>query len=262
VIELAARKIPRYTDALDTLKENLTTLEAALQIAFANRARLVYASTSDVYGKSRDLPFTEAGDLCLGPSTSRRWAYAVSKIFGEHLILAHADRYGLESVIVRLFGSYGPRNRLDWWGGPQGVFIDCLANGRAVPIHGDGNQTRSFTFVHDTACGVVMAAEKKQGTGQIINIGSAEEITVLDLARLIQQLCSETTQLEIDWIAYEELGKNYEDVRRRVPDQTKAQELLGFLPQTSLRTGLERTIEWYRSLSPELKALYGARSMA
>ncbi len=249
VAHLAAFKIPRYGNAIDTLLINSEGSRNVLQVAVENQARFLLASTSDVYGKNPAIPFSEESDSVLGSSKVARWSYAVSKLFDEHLALAYSDTYGIPVNIVRIFGSYGPRQNLTWWGGPQSVFISAILAGESIPIHGDGRQTRSFTYVSDTVAGLAAVLESPIH-GEIFNIGATVEITIADLARLIHQLSGIEHPLRLDFIPYNEIsGKRYEDVRRRVPDTTKAKTLLGFEARVALREGLERTIAWQRALA-------------
>ncbi len=249
VAHLAAFKIPRYGNAIDTLLINSEGSRNALQVAVDNQAKFLLASTSDVYGKNPNIPFSEESDSVIGSSKVARWSYAVSKLFDEHLALAYADTYGIAVNIVRIFGSYGPRQNLTWWGGPQSVFISAILAGASIPLHGDGQQTRSFTFVSDTVAGLAAALESPIH-GEIFNIGASDEITIADLARLIHQLAGTQQPLRLDFIPYDEInGKRYEDVRRRVPDTSRAKALLGFEAQVGLRKGLEKTIAWQRALS-------------
>ena len=247
IVNLAARKIPRYGNSLDTVTVNFDLARAALDAAVAVGAKCVLASTSDVYGKSTALPFREDGDCLIGPSTSRRWAYAASKLAIEHLALGYRDAHRLRVTLLRYFGTYGERQRLDWWGGPQGVFLTAIAAGRPVEVHGDGQQTRCFIHVSDTALGTVLACEREQADGEILNLGTQEEISIRDLAQLMHELAGIGTPLQLDLIPYERFGGSYEDVLRRVPDMTKSRELLGFEPSVSLRDGLGRLWDWYRS---------------
>ena len=246
VVHLVAHKIPRYESALKTLTLNTEATVNALELARERGARFVLASTSDVYGKSPDQPFREEGDLLLGPSTSRRWAYAVSKIYDEHLAIAYGDEFGLDYVILRYFGTYGPRQYLDWWGGPQGVFLDAVFRGRDIEVHGDGKQTRCFTYVVDAAEATLRAITTPEAKGEIINVGNPEEISIIDLARLIHRLSGVKGEPRIKLVPYSSFTKNYEDPRRRVPDISKMKRLLGYEPRISLVDGLERTIAWYR----------------
>ena len=134
IVHLAAFKIPRYGKAIDTLKINYQGTETALEFARRLNCKIVLASTSDVYGRNPKLPFSEEGtDHVIGSSKAPRWAYAVSKLFDEHLALAYQDAYGFPVVLLRFFGSYGPNQNTTWWGGPQSVFIDCVLNDKPIP---------------------------------------------------------------------------------------------------------------------------------
>ena len=249
IAHLAAFKIPRYGKAIDTLLINSQGSHNMLQLAVELNAKFLLASTSDVYGKNPKLPFSEEDDSVLGSSTVARWAYASSKLFDEHLVLAYADAYGIPVSVVRIFGSYGPRQNLSWWGGPQSVFIEAVLRGETIPIHGDGLQTRSFTFVSDTVRGIAAVLENGP-SGEIFNIGSTEEVTIIDLAKMIHRLCGTGDPLKLNFIPYDEIdGRKYEDVRRRVPDIGKANRMLGFEAKVRLEDGLQRTIEWQREVS-------------
>ncbi len=246
VVNLVAHKIPRYTSALKMLILNTESTANALELARERGARFVIASTSDVYGKSPDQPFREDGDLVLGPSTSRRWAYAVSKLYDEHLAIAYGDEFGLDYVILRYFGAYGPRQHLDWWGGPQGVFLDAIFKGKEIELHGDGRQTRCFVYVTDIAEATLRAITTPEAKGEIINVGNPEEISIMDLARLIHRLSGLKGEPRMKFVPYSSFSKNYEDPRRRVPDISKMKKILGYEPKVSLVEGLERMIAWYR----------------
>jgi len=249
IVHLAAFKIPRYGKAIDTLVINNLGMHHVLETAAGTGAKVVFASTSDVYGKNPGVPFGEESDLVLGPSTVARWSYAVSKLYDEHLAFAFQDEYGIPVVGLRFFGSYGPRQHLSWWGGPQSVFISQVLKGEEITIHGDGRQTRSFTYVSDTVEGVVAAVERREADGHLFNIGSTEEVTILDLARLIHLLCGgDGAGPRLRFVPYGSIsGKRYEDVRRRVPENGKLRSLLGVTPRVGLREGLERTIRWQRA---------------
>lgn len=246
VVNLVARKIPRYEGVLETLTLNTESTANALELARERGARFVIASTSDVYGKSPDQPFREDGDLVIGPSVSRRWAYAVSKLYDEHLTIAYGDEFGLDYVILRYFGAYGPRQHLDWWGGPQGVFLDAIFKGREIEIHGDGKQTRCFIYVADTVEATLRAITTPEAKGEIINVGNPEEISIIDLARLMHRLAGAKGEPKIKFVSYSSFTKNYEDPRRRVPDISKMKRILCYEPKVSLVEGLERMIAWYR----------------
>lgn len=256
IIHLVASKIPRYGSAMETLLLNANATKNILDLATFNRCKVVLASTSDVYGKNPKVPFHEDDDLLLGSTKRRRWAYASSKIFDEHLAFAYQDEHSIPVVMLRYFGTYGPHCYINWWGGPQGVFIDAILNGREIDIHGDGTQTRCFSYVADTAYATVLALEKEDIEGQIINIGTAEEISILALAKLIHNLSGKDGNPAIKYIPYKSFTKGYEDVMRRVPDISKAQKSLGFEPKIFLAEGLRQTIEWQKNLSEDLYRIY------
>jgi UDP-glucose 4-epimerase len=243
IVHLAAYKIPRYTDALDTLLINSAGSENVLKAAIDQNAKVVAASTSDVYGKNPKVPFSEDSDLVMGNPDVRRWAYAISKMFEEQMLFAYQQRYGIPFVALRFFGGYGPHQNLTWWGGPQSVFINKALDNEEIEVHGDGQQTRSFTYISDHVNGIVRTVEMDAANNMVFNLGNTREITILDLARMIWRLIRGDEPAKIKLIPYQSFGK-YEDVMRRIPDITRARTLLGFEPQVDLEDGLHRTIEW------------------
>jgi UDP-glucose 4-epimerase len=246
IVHLAAYKIPRYSDAYETLMVNGLGSEVLARVAAENGQKLVAASTSDAYGKNPNVPFSEDMDSVIGPANVKRWAYAVSKMFEEQLLLACHERFGIDVVLLRFFGGYGPNQNLTWWGGPQSVFIANALAGVPLPVHGDGRQTRSFTFISDHVDGIIAAVESDRANNLVVNIGATREITIEELARTIWRLVNgEDSEPQIERIPYETFGR-YEDVIRRVPDISRARELLGFEPKVSLEEGLRRTIAWQR----------------
>lgn len=251
VVHLAAFKIPRYGKALDTLRINYQGTENALEFSRRNECKCVLASTSDVYGRNPDVPFSEDGtDSVIGSSKVPRWAYAVSKLFDEHLAFAYQEAYGFPVTLLRFFGSYGPHQHLSWWGGPQSVFIDAVLADSPIPIHGDGSQTRSFTYVSDTVDGIYASIVKEEANGEVINIGSDHEITVLELAHKIKALSATPGELKLEFVPYESIsGRKYEDVMRRVPDTALCEKLLGVKAKVGLDEGLAKTIEWQRKVA-------------
>ena len=245
-VHLAAFKIPRYGNAIDTLKVNYHCTDTVLQFAQQRNIKCVLASTSDVYGRNPNVPFAESSSDCvIGSSLSPRWSYAVSKLFDEHLALAYQDSFGFPVTLLRFFGSYGPRQALSWWGGPPPVFIDAVLNDKVIPIHGDGLQTRSFTFVSDTMDGLEAAIFREEANGEILNIGSKEEVTILELAHRVKKASKTPGDVKIEMVPYASFSnKKYEDVRRRVPDTTLSTKLLGVTASITLDQGLEQTIAW------------------
>lgn len=248
IIHLASQKIPRYSSAYRTLNENYLMLENIINKCLRDKCKLIYASTSDVYGKNKNLPFNEDSDFVLGNSKIKRWAYALSKIYGEQNIIANADEYNLNYTIVRFFGSYGPNQNLTWWGGPQSVFINKTFNNEPIEIHGDGSQTRTFTYIDDTVTALLNCIESNKSDNEIFNIASNpnEEISILALGKLIWQLINgEESNPKIKLVPYSDFGR-YEDVNRRVPSINKLKEFFNFKPQYSLKEGLIKTIQWQK----------------
>ena len=249
VVHLAAYKIPRYGNALETLDVNVKGIENVLKISQRVKCRVIFASTSDVYGKNPSLPYSESSDFYMGSPQIPRWSYAISKILGEHLCFIYSKEHGVPMTILRYFGSYGPRQNLTWWGGPQSIFIDCALKNKTLPIHGDGLQTRSFTYIQDTIEGTLRALERKEAIGKVINIGNFEEMTILELGRKIWKFVRGSEAPLIEFVPYRQFPGRYEDVRRRVPDVHLAKEVLGFTPRTSIDEGLIPTIEWQKSVT-------------
>ena len=249
VVHLAAWKIPRYGQAREMLEVNGLGTWTVLNAAAAAKRRVVVASTSDIYGRNPTLPFGEDADSVLGPTTVRRWGYAVSKLFGEHLCWAFHREAGLPVSVVRYFGGYGPRQRLDWMAGPQAVFIGKALRGEALPIHGTGEQRRTFTYVSDHVDGTLKVLDSERAIGEALNLGGTEDISILELGRLIWRLIhGDERPPKMEAVPYERFGGRYEDVQRRVPEVTKAKALLDFEAKVPLVEGLKATIAWQREV--------------
>jgi len=243
LVHLAAGKIPRYGDALDTL---VTNAEGGLQVLRVCHEvgvrRVVLASTSDCYGRNPEVPFSEESVSVIGSPKVRRWSYAISKMFEEQALFAFRERYGLEGVALRLFGGYGPRQNMTWWGGPQAVFIAQALKGEPLEVHGTGEQTRSFTYVDDMVEAFVSAIDVSGADGEMLNIGIDREIRIKDLARMIWELVR-GDEPKIKLVPLQTFGR-YEDVHRRVPDNRHAAHVLGHTPRVGLEEGLPLTIAW------------------
>ena len=244
IAHLAADKIPRYGGALRTLQGNVEGAHTACDVALALDVPVIITSTSDVYGNATP-PFAEDDPVVLGPSTTRRWAYAVSKLYDEHIALALAEEKGLRTTILRLFNVYGPRNHPSWWGGPITAFAETLLDGGIMELHGDGRQVRSFTYVTDTVDGFVRALDTPEAQGEILNIGSDEPITIVKLAAAVQESLGIGGPLRAKQLPYEKIGGRYQDVRCRIPDTEKAERLLGFNAGVGLEEGLAKSIAWH-----------------
>lgn len=243
IVHLAAYKIPRYSDALDTLLINSLGSESVIKAALKNNAKTVAASTSDVYGMNPDVPFSETSKLVIGNPPVKRWAYAISKMFEEQLFFAYHDRYGIDIVLLRFFGAYGPNQNLSWHGGPHPVFIDRALDHKEIELHGDGQQTRCLTYISDLINGIVSAIENPAANNKIFNIGNTCEISMENYARLIWRLIRGDEEAKLTYIPYSTFG-NYEDVKNRKPDITLASEILNYNPKIDLENGLKKTICW------------------
>jgi UDP-glucose 4-epimerase len=259
IVHLAAMKIPRYGGALETLAVNVDGSHVAADVAVSLDVPLVLASTSDVYGNATP-PFHEDDPIVLGPPGSRRWSYAASKYFDEHLALRMVEERGLNCTILRFFNAYGPRNHPTWWGGPLSVFFEDLLEGRLMELHGNGRQVRSFTYVDDTVDGVVRALERPETSGEVINIGGDEPIEIVDLAARVQSAMGIAGPLRARIVPLQDIGGRYEDVFIRIPSTEKAKSLLGFEARVGLEEGLLTTLAWHRMLHDE--RLVGASEAA
>lgn len=256
IVHLASQKIPRYTNAFRTLEENNVLLKNVIAKCLKDKLKLVFASTSDVYGKNPDVPFHENSNLVMGATTVKRWSYSLSKIYSEQYIIANHEEFGLNYTIMRFFGSFGPNQNTTWWGGPQSVFIQNILDGKPLEIHGDGLQTRTFTYVEDTVQGIVKCIFHENSKNDIFNIASEpdEEVTIKDLAYLIWKLMHGTfDNANIKFIPYTTFG-NYEDVRRRVPSIDKIKTKLGYQPKFTLEKALTHTIEWQKEFDKLVKS--------
>jgi UDP-glucose 4-epimerase len=246
IYHLAAVVGPKYVvdDPLGTIITNVRGTENVLELAFKYWVRSVIASSSEIYGKSTAVPLSEDDDRLLGPTTVGRWSYSDAKAIDEYFALAYAKR-GLPISVVRYFNAYGPRLDPRGYGSVIARFITQALRGEPLTVYADGQQTRCFTYVADTIGGTIRVATLKEAVGQVFNIGSNDEKTILELAQLIRQLADSTS--EIVHVSYETAyGSTFEETRRRVPDVTRAREVLGFQAQTSLEDGLRRTLAWFR----------------
>jgi UDP-glucose 4-epimerase len=244
IVHLASQKIPRYSSGWETLQENARVSNALLEFSIKHNIRLLFASTSDVYGKNPHLPYTETSDCVLGPSTIKRWAYATSKLHTEHQLIAAGRTFGLHFQIMRFFGCYGPRQAQGWWGGPHSVFMEKAAKGETLELHGDGMQTRSFIYIDDLVDGIIALFNRADLASGIFNFCSApgEEISIASLAERIWALVRNDSP-KIELLPYANF-EDYEDVMRRVGSAEKAELLLHWKAKVTFEEGLQKTWEW------------------
>jgi UDP-glucose 4-epimerase len=244
IVHLAAvKKIGEKDISMPTLIVNTKGTENIFEVAKMWGNKVVFASTSDVYGMSPDLPLSETGDLLLGPSMIKRWSYAVSKLYGEQLAFAYYNDYKVPVVVIRYFGGFSPRSSFAWSGGHVPIFISAILNDEEVVVHGDGSQTRSMGFVTDLVNGTVLAMENEQAVGEIINIGNDEEMSVIDTARLIHKIAGTGKELKVKFVPMSEVFGKYKDIMRRIPDLTKANRILGYKPKIRLEEAVKLTIK-------------------
>jgi UDP-glucose 4-epimerase len=211
---------------------------------------VVIFSTSEVYGKSTDVPFREDADLVLGPTPKHRWAYACSKAIDEFLALAYCREKALPVIVVRLFNTVGPR-QTGRYGMVIPTFVRQALAGEPITVYGDGRQSRAFTYVGDVVGGLMKLANEPKAIGEVFNIGNTEEITILDLARRIKAMTDSSS--DIVFIPYDEAYEaGFEDMPRRVPDLTKIHSLVGYRPSVGLEEILQRVIAHSRTGVPAL----------
>ena len=231
-------------DPLAAINTNVRGTEVVLGLAFKYWKRLVLASSSEIYGKASHVPFREDDDRVLGSTGVARWSYSMSKAIDEHFALAYAVK-GLPISIVRYFNSYGPRLDERGYGSVVANFIRQALRGDPITVHGDGKQTRCFTYIEDTVAGTLLAGEAKEAVGEAFNIGSTSETSILGLAKTIKRLARSKSPVRFNpYEAY--YGEGFEDTRRRVPSVDKAKRRLGFTPRVDLEAGLKKTIGWCR----------------
>jgi UDP-glucose 4-epimerase len=227
-----------------TIETNVHGTEVVLKHANKKKKLVVIASTSEVYGKSADVPFREDADLVLGPSAKHRWAYACSKLIDEFLALAYWKERKLPVIILRLFNTVGPRQT-----GQYGMvipnFVRQALAGQPITVFGDGTQSRSFTYVGDVVRAMLRLIDEPRAVGQVFNIGNGQEITIGELATRVKRLTRSAS--EIVCVPYEQAYEaGFEDMPRRVPDISKIRALVGYEPTVELDEILGRVIEHVR----------------
>ena len=227
-----------------TIETNVHGTEVVLTHANKKKKLVLIASTSEVYGKSTNVPFSEDSDLVLGPTTKHRWAYACSKLIDEFLALAYWKERKLPVIVVRLFNTVGPR-QTGQYGMVIPTFVRQALAGQPITIFGDGTQSRSFTYVGDVVRAMVALINDPRAIGQVFNIGNGREITIAELAEKIRALTGSSS--EIVRIPYDQAYESgFEDMPRRVPDISKIAGLIGYAPTVELDEILERVIESFR----------------
>jgi UDP-glucose 4-epimerase len=223
---------------------NINGTQDVLTAAFRNGTKVVFASTSEVYGRNTAVPFDEDSDRVLGSTRIDRWCYATSKAAAEHLCFAFL-RMGLPVVVLRFFNIYGPRLDSMDRGRVITIFMGQLLRGEPLTVIGDGSQTRTFTYIDDTVRAMVEAGLRPAAVGEAINIGSQEEVTILELAETMVRISGSSSRVIL--VPKEAVyDRGYEDIPRRVPALRRMHEILGVRAEITLEDGLGRTIEWFK----------------
>jgi UDP-glucose 4-epimerase len=228
-----------------TIETNVHGTEVVLKHAAKKGKLVLVASTSEVYGKSADVPFREDGDLALGPTSRHRWAYACSKALDEFLALAYWKEKKLPVVIVRLFNTVGPR-QTGRYGMVVPTFVQQALAGQPITVFGDGTQTRCFTAVSDVVSALAALPGQPRAVGGVFNIGNTEEVSILQLAQRVKALTGSGSPIVT--IPYDEAYEaGFEDMPRRVPDLSKIAGLIGYRPKLGLDEILGQVIEFCQS---------------
>ena len=226
----------------ESIRTNIQGTEKILELCDKFKKRVLITSSSEVYGKHTHAPLTETDDLIYGPSSKFRWSYAASKLMDEFMGLAYHRTNGLEVVIARLFNTVGPRQT-----GAYGMviprFVGQALRGEALTVYGDGQQTRTFTYVKDVVAALMGLMESPGATGEVFNVGGTEEISIEDLAQRI--IASTGSSSNIDYVPYEvAFEKDFEDMQRRVPDIEKIRQCINFEPKTDLDTIIKSVVNY------------------
>ncbi|MBU1273825.1 MAG: GDP-mannose 4,6-dehydratase [Proteobacteria bacterium] len=227
-----------------TIETNVGCTETVLKLANKKGKKVVIASTSEVYGKNDNVPFREDHDLVLGPTTKARWSYACSKAIDEFLALAYWRARGLPVVVARLFNTVGP-GQTGRYGMVLPSFVRQALSGQPVTVYGDGAQSRCFSAVEEVVRCLSSLAASPAAVGQVVNVGSTQEITILALAELVKKLTASRSPIKM--IPYEEAyEEGFEDMPRRLPDVSKLRELVGFVPEMDIMEVVQSVIRYYR----------------
>ena len=230
---------------LRSLVINTKGAENVITSCVKHDRKLLLASTSEIYGKTAKMPMSEDDDRVLASTTIARWGYSTAKAIDEHLALAHAE-HGLRMSIVRYFNSYGPRLDPRGYGSVVANLMRQAIDNEPLTVHGDGSQTRCFTYVDVTVEGTLRAALDLRGEGKIFNVGNDHETSIIDLATTIIAMTGSSSAVQ--HISYEQrFGKGFEDTKRRIPDVQRARTVLDFNAGISLQDGLQRTLAWWRA---------------
>lgn len=230
---------------LRSMQINIRGTENVLDLANRGKKKVIIFSSSEVYGKSGDVPFSEDDDSILGATTVTRWSYAVSKAVDEIMALAYYREKNLPIVIVRLFNTCGPRQT-----GKYGMvvprFVKQSLLGNPITVYGDGSQSRCFASVYDVVDGIMGLNDSDGALGGVFNIGNDQEVKIIDLAKRVKELTGSSSQIR--FVPYKDAyERGFEDMMRRVPDLTRIRSAIGYQPKATLSDIIQSVIEYYKS---------------
>ncbi len=245
VVHLATlKKGNNLHESRSTLRLITQSADIILDASYRLGKRIVLASTSDVYGYGTSFPFTESDPVSYGPFNTRRWAYATAKQYTEQLAFDYAHD-GLDVRIIRYFGGFSERSCAGWQGGHIPIFVKKILGKEALRIDGDGSQTRCVTYGADLALGTYLALITEGVNGELFNIGGTEEISVKNAALKIAEIAGEN-EPEMNYINTKEIFGTYQEIKRRLPSLSKANEMLGYEPQWNFEKGVKQMINAYK----------------
>ncbi len=238
---------------LETIIYDTIGTSIILKYASSHGVKVVITSTSEVYGKSERYPFKEDEDVVIGPPDVNRWSYACSKLLDEFFAIGYHRQRGLPVVIVRLFNVVGP-GQLGRYGMVIPRFFKFALKNEPMPVYGDGEQVRCFTYVDDAIDIIIKLASIEKANGEVINLGSENEISIKDLAMEIKKITGSSSKIALE--PYRNYyGDNFQDIRKRVPDMTKLKRISGSAPKTSLKEILEKTKRYFQENPEELEKI-------
>lgn len=227
-----------------TIETNIKGTEVVLRAANKKKKKVIIASTSEVYGKGNNVPFKETYDMVLGSTKNGRWSYACSKAIDEFLALAYFKEKKLPVVVVRFFNTVGPR-QTGQYGMVVPTFVKQALMAHPITVYGDGLQSRSFTYIGDVINGLIKLANHPDAIGEIFNIGHGDEITIVKLAEMVKSMTNSDS--EILFIPYNKAyEEGFEDMRRRAPDISKINQLVGYKPTLDIKEILGKVIDFIR----------------
>lgn len=242
--------VNRYMeDPLSLIDIGIMGTRNLIDMCHMNNVRMLFASTSEVYGKNTQIPWSENEDRVLGSTNIDRWSYSTSKALCEHMLygMYHKDNWPMS--IVRFFNVYGPRQNPIY---VVSKSVHRILNGKAPELYDDGKQTRCFTYIDDVIDGIILAGTLKSSIGHVINLGNPVENSIREVIEAVLKAAGSDLKV-INIKTDERYGDLYEDIPRRIPSIKKAINLLGWKPTTSMEDGVKKTVDWVKKNSWYLK---------